>query len=58
MSTQKQSDIYLETTKLPSWYKLNQRNLKKETPDTIYNNLFNELIHSSNTSTQIYTDAS
>jgi hypothetical protein len=32
--------------------------LKKETPNTIYKNLFNELIHTSNTSSQIYTDAS
>ncbi|XP_050066012.1 uncharacterized protein LOC126555090 [Aphis gossypii] len=31
---------------------------KKETSNIFYNNLFNELIHSSSSSTQIYTDAS
>ncbi|KAE9528885.1 hypothetical protein AGLY_012460 [Aphis glycines] len=54
-----------ESSLIPTWQQPNylvdtslKEHLKKETPNTIYNNLFNELIHTSNTSTQIYTDAS
>ncbi|XP_060871928.1 uncharacterized protein LOC132946087 [Metopolophium dirhodum] len=54
-----------ESSLIPTWKQPNYlvdtsltEHLRKETPNTIYNNLFNELIHTSNTSTQIYTDAS
>jgi len=53
-------NIQIHTWKQPNYliYISLTEHLKKETPNTIYNNLFNELIHSSNTSSQIYTDAS
>ncbi|XP_016658134.1 uncharacterized protein LOC107883144 [Acyrthosiphon pisum] len=54
-----------ESSLIPTWQQPNYlvdtsltEHLKKETPNTIFNILFNELIHTSNTSTQIYTDAS
>jgi len=54
-----------ENSQIPTWKLPNylidtslSKHSKKETPNTIYSNLFNELIHTSNTSTQIYTDAS
>ncbi|KAL4104307.1 hypothetical protein QTP88_019608 [Uroleucon formosanum] len=54
-----------ENCQIPTWKQPNYRvdtslsvHSKKETSNIIYNNLFNELIHSYSTSTQIYTDAS
>jgi len=47
ISTWKQTNYLLDTSLT--------EHLKKETSNTIYNNLFNELIHSSNTSSQIYS---
>lgn len=54
-----------ENNQIPTWKQPNfwvdtslTGHSKKETTNIIFNNLFNELIHSSNTSTQIYTDAS
>jgi hypothetical protein len=54
-----------ENSLMPTWKLPNylvdtslSEHSKKETPNTIYSNIFYELIHTSNTSTQIYTDAS
>jgi len=54
-----------ENSQIPTWKLPNYLvdtslsvHSKKETPNTTYSNLFNEIIHASNTSTQIYTDAS
>ncbi|KAL4126295.1 hypothetical protein QTP88_010517 [Uroleucon formosanum] len=54
-----------ENCQIPTWKQPNYRvdtslsvHSKKETSNIIYNNLFDELIHSSSTSTQIYTDTS
>jgi len=54
-----------ENSLIPTWHQPNYlvdtsltEYSKKETPNTIYNNLFNELIHNSYVRTQIYTDAS
>jgi len=54
-----------ENCQIPTWKQPNYRvdtslsvHSKKETSNIIYNNVFNELIHSSSTSTQIYTNAS
>jgi len=54
-----------ENSQIPTWKQSNYLvdtslsvHSKKETPNITYSNLFDELIHTSNTSTQIYTDAS